>query len=483
MFSMLNVLRVLRAQDPGIPLISLVMTLRKHFCSLVTLSTSIASAAAAQTTGSFSLLSYNVAGLPEGISSGNPEVNTPLISPRLKPYNIINVQEDFNYHAALYASDTHAFRTPTSGGAAIGSGLNTLSDFPYIDLDRVKWNDCNLNSGDCLTPKGFTFMRVRVSDGLWLDLYNLHADAGDDDGDLTARQSNLAQVSSYVKTWSVGMPVVIMGDTNTRYTREVDSESLHSLVDTNGLTDAWVSAIRGGSYPAAGADALVCDFPFAAGTTQAQMVACEVVDKTFIRSSSTVSFKSITFTNEDNAFVDAAGAPLSDHYPTSSKLSWTLSSSIRLADPVGGPHGNAFNDAPAVLSTAILPKITSLIIRSGDRVDAVSYTAQYTNGTSTALSHGGTGGTVTTLALGMGERVIQVQTCSGTFSDTTRVFYISFVTNLGRTLKGGVITSDCANSTVPTDVGASGKQWGLASFWGRSGDEVDRIGAIWGAAY
>jgi hypothetical protein len=55
----------------------------------------------------------------ELLSSGDPEVNTPLISPRLQPYNVINVEEDFNYHAALYADDTHAFRTPTSGGAGM----------------------------------------------------------------------------------------------------------------------------------------------------------------------------------------------------------------------------------------------------------------------------------------------------------------------------------------------------------------------------
>src|SRR5689334_18011256 len=90
----------------------------------------------------------------ELLSSANPAVNTPLIGARLGPYEIVNVQEDFNYHAALYAADTHPVRTPTSGGVPFGDGLNTLTNYPYVDLERVKWNDCNLNSGDCLTPKG-----------------------------------------------------------------------------------------------------------------------------------------------------------------------------------------------------------------------------------------------------------------------------------------------------------------------------------------
>ncbi|KAG6844206.1 hypothetical protein H0H87_008913, partial [Tephrocybe sp. NHM501043] len=398
-------------------------------------------------------------------------------------YNIVHVQEDFNYHAILYPSDTHAHRTPTSGGVPFGSGLNTLSDFPFIDLTRIKWDDCSLGSGDCLTPKGFTFMRVRVSDRLWIDFYNLHADAGVDPGDLTARQSNLAQVSSYIQAHSIGMPVVVMGDTNTRYTRAVDSESLHSLIDVNGLTDAWVSSIRGGSYPAEGADVLLCDFPFPAGTTRTQMDACEVVDKIFVRSSSTVSFASLTFHNENNAFVDSESEPLSDHYPITATISWTLSSSLRLADPVGGENGNPFNDIPTIFVTNSLPKLISLTIRSGDRVDAISYTTQSADGTTKTLSHGGTGGTPNTLTFRDGERIVQIQTCSGIHSGTTRVFYVNFTTNLSRTLNGGVITNDCVNSIIPADSGTGGAQWGLSAFWGRSGDEVDRVGSIWAAAY
>jgi hypothetical protein len=47
-----------------------------------------------------------------------------------------------------------------------------------MDFTRVKWNTCSDASGnDCLTPKGFTFMRMMVADGV-IDFYNLHADAG-----------------------------------------------------------------------------------------------------------------------------------------------------------------------------------------------------------------------------------------------------------------------------------------------------------------
>jgi hypothetical protein len=52
--------------------------------------------------------------------------------------------EDFNYHAYLYAADSHPHRTPTSGGAGIGSGLNSLSEYAYEadDFERAGWNSC-----------------------------------------------------------------------------------------------------------------------------------------------------------------------------------------------------------------------------------------------------------------------------------------------------------------------------------------------------
>ncbi|KAF8969569.1 Endonuclease/exonuclease/phosphatase [Flammula alnicola] len=451
-----------------------------HWTSIL-LVLSVRGVLSAQIVGNLTLLSYNVAGLPEGISSGNPSVDTPLISPLLKPYNVIHVQEDFNYHAALYASDTHAYRTPTSGGAGIGSGLNTLSDFPYIDFERTTWNDCNLSGGDCLTPKGFTFMRVRVADGVWIDFYNLHADAGSDSGDISARASNLAQVAAYIAEWSPGMPVVVMGDTNSRYSRAGDSDNLHSFLSSASVTDLWISDIRAGSFPASGSAALVCDFPFAAGTTQAQMDACEVVDKMLVRGSPAVSFPATTFANDNNAFLDSAGEPLSDHYPITGTLSWKLSSSIRLGDPVGGPHGTPFNDIPSLLSSNATPKLTSITIRGGNRVDAVSFTV-LSGSSSTTTTHGGTGGTPTTLTLAAGEYIVQVYACSGQYNGDTRVFYLQVTTNQGRTLAAGKTTSDCATATVPTDAGSPGA-WGLVAFWGRDGDEVDRIAPIWGAAY
>jgi hypothetical protein len=104
--------------------------------------------AGAQNTGTFNTITFNVAGLPEIINGndvpGDKTDNTARIGQLLTQYDIdlIHVQEDFNYHATLYANDKHPYRTATSGGVPFGSGLNSLSNFPFTDLERVKWDVC-----------------------------------------------------------------------------------------------------------------------------------------------------------------------------------------------------------------------------------------------------------------------------------------------------------------------------------------------------
>ncbi|KJK48310.1 endonuclease [Lentzea aerocolonigenes] len=416
---------------------------------LATLATPVASAA---TGGSFEVLTYNVAGLPEGLSSGHPAVNTPLISPRLAPYAVINVQEDFNYHAALYAGDNHAYRTPTSGGVPFGSGLNTLSHLPYNDLERTKWSSCN--GTDCLTPKGFSYKRIRLADGVYVDLYNLHPNAGTETADLAARRSNISQLSQFIAANSAGNAVIVMGDTNTRYTRADDN--IRELVSTNGLTDAWVQLERGGQPPAAGDPALVCD-------QAAPTDSCEVVDKILYRGNRQITLTARDYRNENAAFLDAQGKPLSDHFPIATKFDWTADDGIKLSDEIGGPHGSPFTD----LSAVDLGAVRTLTLRGGSRLDQIAFTLA--NGRT--FSHGGNGGSASTLTLEPGEHLVSAKLSQGKYDGRTRVFLAAFTTDRGRTLSAGQQTGETLTVTAPAG-------WRIAGFTGRSGDEVDRLGAI-----
>jgi len=425
--------------------------------------TAVASPAAAADSGTFSVLSYNVAGLPESLSSAPTprESSTTTIGQRIAPYDIVNVQEDFNYHAYLYAADTaHAYRTPTSGGAGIGSGLNTLSKISYDtdDFERVHWNSCQIDSGDCLTPKGFTFMRERLAEGVYVDFYNAHTNAGTNDGDLASRADNLNQLTAFINTHSAGNAVVVMGDTNTRYTRSGDT--IAEFAAANGLTDAWVKLIRGGVAPAKGSDALVCD---QSGATVPNT--CEVVDKILYRSSKLVTLNATSYNNEHAKFLTGDGLMLSDHDPITAGFTWSRNSAFKLSDQFGGPHGDYFTDIAGVPAGA---RATTVSLRSGSRVDQMGLTLS----DGTTLAHGGTGGTASSLTLGSGEYVTSAQLCQGVKDDHTRIFYAKFSTNLGRSLAGGTTTSDCVTRTAPSG-------WQLAGFHGRAGDEVDKIGFIY----
>ncbi len=432
----------------------LIGTLAAAALALTGLATTASAPAAAATSGTFNVLTYNVAGLPEGLSSGNPEKNTPLISPRLAAYDIVNVQEDFNYHAALYAGDNHPYRTATSGGVPFGDGLNTLSDHPFEDFERVKWNKCT--GTNCLTPKGFSLARVRLAEGVFVDLYNVHTNADDTDDALAARRANIDQLSDFIQANSSGNAVVVMGDTNTRYTRGGDN--IRTLADENGLTDAWVQLAKGGVRPTQGADALLCP-------TSAPPNDCEVVDKVLYRGSDLLKLDATRYHNEWASFLDSAGGNLSDHFPHTVDFSYTVNPSLKASDFFGGPHGTAFNDADDLPAT---PSPRTLTLRGASRLDAVSLT----HDGGTTLAHGGTGGTATSLTLTSGEHLTSARLTQGQKDGRTRIFSAAFTTDKGRTLSSGTATSDARTFTAPSG-------WQIVGFTGRAGDEVDKLGVLY----
>ncbi|KAJ4355671.1 uncharacterized protein N0V89_003691 [Didymosphaeria variabile] len=423
-------------------------------------------ALSAATTGTFDAITFNVAGLPAFLNGndvpGDKTENTARIGQLFAQNDpdIIHVQEDFNYHATLYANDDHPYRTATSGGVPFGDGLNTLSNFDWVDFERTKWATCSDASGsDCLTPKGFTFMRAKISEGVWADLYNLHADAGTETADNTARAANLKQVSDYIKTYSDGNSVLVFGDTNSRYTRSDDVPRIFST--ENGMTDAWVQLAKGGVAPAAGSDALLCDNP-SPNTT------CEIVDKLWYRGSPSLTLAATKFQYAGSQYLQTDGNILSDHDPVLVDFTWTVSTKLRISDPYGGPHGDFYNDI-STLSGVSSPTASSITLRGANRLDAVSLTLS----SGQTFTHGGTGGTASTLKLNSGESFTSATICQGTYNSQTRVFYMQVTTSSGRTVAAGTQNSDCVTRTAESG-------WGIVGFTGRSGDEVDRVALIYG---
>lgn len=273
-----------------------------------------------------------------------------------------------------------------------------------------------------------------------------------------ARASNLRQVSDYIKVNSVGNAVVVFGDSNSRYTRTNDIPAVFS--DENGMTDVWLQLVKNGVAPAKGADALLCENP---STTNE----CEIVDKVWYRGSAAVELTAKTFDYAGNMFLQENGDLLSDHNGVLVDFAWSLVDRFRVSDTFGGEEGTWYSDLNTI-SGLSSSKVSSITLRGAERVDNIS--VKLASGET--LSHGGTGGTESTLTLGSGETLTSAMLCQGQKDNKTRIFYAEFTTSAGKTVSTGAKTDDCVTKTAGT--GRS-----IVGFLGRSGDEVDQLGFIY----
>lgn len=298
-------------------------------------------------------------------------------------------------------------------------------------------------------------MRIKLDDGVYIDTYNIHTDAGTEDDDEVARNSNLRQVASYIDTWSKGNAVLVFGDTNSRYTRTTDD--IASFSTQCGLTDAWVELVRGGARPT---EETICGNPSATDY-------CETVDKVFYRGSAIIDLSAVRFNYESSRFLQADGNILSDHNPITVDFSWGLPGLLQQSNFWGGPHGDWFTDVPT-LSEKAAPRTSVITFRGGSRLDSVGLTLA----DGTAFVHGGTGGSPSTLTLGAGEYWTVAELCQGQKDEQTRNFYIKALTSAGRSLTSGTRTADCNTFTAPAD-------WQIVGFLGQEGDEMDQLAFIY----
>jgi hypothetical protein len=295
-----------------------------------------AGAAEATAEGSFSVLSYNVAGLPVEISKERPDVNIPKISPLLEDYDVVLTQEDFdwwkpdglasttdfvNYHERLRADVTHEFRTDVHPGAEavgidieadrpnmeLGDGLGVLSRFELGEVVRVPWTDCfgEFDSGasDCLAMKGFLHTTITLDDGVEVDLYDLHGEAGGGPEDQALQAADFEQLAVYIAEHSEGRPIILGGDTNLHTDLEhedagdgADIEIWDTFLKATGLVDACV--------------ATSCDDP-------------SRIDKIAFRSAAGIELVPTEYGFETDVFVDEEGVDLSDHQALQVVFRWT----------------------------------------------------------------------------------------------------------------------------------------------------------------
>jgi hypothetical protein len=295
--------------------------------------------------GQLSVLSYNVAGLPQEISGVNPEEHIPLISPLLDDYDVVMTQEDFDwwvpaldnldfvhYHERLRAEATHEHRSgrhpgPEAAGLdpatrpelLVGDGLGFLSRFPFVsrepldDTVRRAWSGCfggldtsDGGAGDCLAMKGFAMVRVALQPGVAVDLYTLHAEAGGTARDQELQAEDFDQLADYIEQHSEGHAVILGGDTNLHTDSDhpdasggADTEIWDEFLERTGLTDTC--------------DALDCD-------------ETDAIDKIAVRDGGGVTLTPTSHDFPRERFTAPDGEDLSDHPPLVVEIEWVADS-------------------------------------------------------------------------------------------------------------------------------------------------------------
>jgi endonuclease/exonuclease/phosphatase family metal-dependent hydrolase len=249
--------------------------------------------------GRFKLVTYNVAGLPDGVSQSQPSVNMGTIGKLLNRYDLALVQEDFAYAAELRRLIAHPHVTPPfvrGDRKDFGDGLSQFAKLPFAGIFREAWRSCHgiVDSYfDCLTPKGFTFARVALGTNVSVDIYNLHMDAGSSPGDVAARAAQIEQLANAIERFSVGQAVIVAGDTN----MGADEPALATFQARVELMEVCRK--------------LGCPDP-------------ERIDRVFYRSSPTLTLEARRW-RLDKTFVDRKGKPLSDHLPVAVDFDWKSS--------------------------------------------------------------------------------------------------------------------------------------------------------------
>lgn len=293
--------------------------------------------------GTFTVVSMNVDGLPNlfGINEDGPAADgTRAISAKIAEYDwdIIGVSEDFNYNDELMSSLSANYNAGTHRGGVAWltndtDGLNLIWK-KSLSVTGESWTSWNThystgifgtgNGADGMIDKGYRYYEAEVADGVYVDIYILHMDADSDQGDIEARYAQLDQLADAITASDNDNPIIVMGDTNCRYTREDIRTAFINPINEDPrfeIKDAWIEGAREGVYPNVGDDALMAvdkggsyEYPQA-----------EIVDKIFYINN-TDSHVKLTLDSYDVAtnFTDENGTALADHWPIVGTFTYTV---------------------------------------------------------------------------------------------------------------------------------------------------------------
>ena len=208
----------------------------------------------------FTVCALNVDGLPQtvaGISlnaDGPGSEGTKLISQYLasKGYSFIGVSEDFNYHGALMSALTgyncgtvrdelnisHVLDLLGDGIDNDGLNLiwNTTDGYAASNESWTQWTSRASTAGNQYIRKGYRYYTMQLEEGVLIDVYVLHMDAndgGDEELGINSRNAQWTQLAAEIMSNSyTDRPKLIIGDTNSRFTREAICRNFIEAVAT-----------------------------------------------------------------------------------------------------------------------------------------------------------------------------------------------------------------------------------------------------------
>lgn len=216
--------------------------------------------------GSFTAVALNVDGLPQKVAfvtlneDGPGSEGTKLISQYLKDkgYDFIGVSEDFNYHGSLMSeidNDYSSGRVRATLSITDLSipfdtdGLNLLWKTSTVTASNeswTRWTDRTDTDGNQYVKKGFRHYDMTLANGLAFDVYVLHMDAGDA---ISSREGQWRQLADAINDADANRPKIVIGDTNSRWTREDINTNFFARLTNFNVSDTWVEMCRGNQYP------------------------------------------------------------------------------------------------------------------------------------------------------------------------------------------------------------------------------------------
>lgn len=275
---------------------------------------------------------------PEGPQETGTLQMSKLVSQ--KGWDFFGVSENFNYNDQLMSEIGGIYNTGTYRGAIPSSvtnvvpylagnkwfdtdGLNLLwrSNISVSDEAWYLWNKRNgitEDGADQLIAKGFRYYTVRIAAGLEVDVYILHMDAETTPADNEAREIQMTQLVDMILASDNKRPIIIMGDTNCRYTRDNLKGLMFDRINADerfDIHDPWIDFPRGGVMPTLGAGSIMVPGHFD-GTNHKAFQTGEVVDKIFYINNKDASAKLTAKSYlHDTDFTWPDGSEISDHYP------------------------------------------------------------------------------------------------------------------------------------------------------------------------